>query len=61
MVVCWCDSLTVPRVPLPATDGTMAIYIQSVVNGAKTFAPEKAASVAIAFYQENNLFSHEPT
>ena len=32
-----------------------------MVNGAKTFAPVKAASAAIAFYQKINLFSHEPT
>jgi hypothetical protein len=50
MFVRWCDALTVPRVPLPATDGTMAMYLQSVMNGAKTFAPVKAASVAFAFY-----------
>ena len=32
-----------------------------MVNGAKTFAPVKAASAAIAFNQKINLFSHEPT
>jgi hypothetical protein len=32
-----------------------------VANNAKTFAPVKAASAAIAFYQKINLFSHEPT
>jgi integrase len=37
------------------------MYLQSVVNGAKTFAPVKAASAAIDFYQKINLFSHEPT
>ena len=31
------------------------------MNVAKTFAPVKAASTAIAFYQKINLFSHEPT
>jgi hypothetical protein len=60
-IVRWCDALTVPRVPLPTTYGTVAMYLQSVVNGAKTFAPVKAASAAIAFYQKMNLFSHEPT
>ncbi len=39
----------------------MDMYLQSVVNGAKTFAPVKAASAAIAFYHKINLFSHEPT
>jgi integrase len=37
------------------------MYLQSVANRAKTFAPVKAASAAIAFYQKINLFSHEPT
>jgi hypothetical protein len=32
-----------------------------VVNGAKSFAPVKAASAAIAFYQKISLYSHEPT
>jgi hypothetical protein len=32
-----------------------------MVNGTKAFAPVKAASAAIAFYQKINLFSHEPT
>jgi hypothetical protein len=31
------------------------------MNGAKMFAPVKAASAAIAFYQKINLFDHEPT
>ncbi len=37
------------------------MYMQLVANNAKTFAPVKAASTAIAFYQKINLFSHEPT
>jgi hypothetical protein len=40
---------------------TVAMYMMSVANGAKTFAPVKAASAAIAFYQKINLFSHEST
>jgi hypothetical protein len=35
--------------------------MQSVMNNAKTFAPVKAASAAIAFYPKINLFDHEPT
>ena len=31
------------------------------MNTAKTFAPVKAASAAIAFYLKINLFDHEPT
>ena len=45
-----CDALNVPRVLLPSTDGTVAMYLQSGANGAKPFAPVKAASAAIAFY-----------
>jgi hypothetical protein len=37
------------------------MHIQLVVSGAKTFAPVKAASAAIAFYQKIILFYHEPT
>jgi len=61
MFVAWCDALAEPRVSSPASDGSVALYLQSVVNGAKTFAPVKAASAAIAFYQKINLFDHEPT
>jgi hypothetical protein len=32
-----------------------------MMNGAKMFAPVKAASTAIVFYQKINLFDHEPT
>ncbi len=39
----------------------MVLYVQSVMNGAKTFTPVKAASTAIAFYQKINHFDHEPT
>jgi integrase len=35
--------------------------MQSVMNNAKTFAPVKAASAAIAFFQKTNLFAHNPT
>jgi hypothetical protein len=57
----WCSSLAVPRAPLPASDATVSLYLQSVVNRAKTFAPVKASSAAIAFFQRVNLFDHEPT
>ena len=59
--VAWCDALAEPRASLPASDATVALYMQSVMNNAKTFAQVKAASVAIAFYQKINLFDHEPT
>ncbi len=50
MFVEWCASLAVPRAPLPASDASVALYLQSVVNRARTVAPVKAASAAIAFY-----------
>jgi hypothetical protein len=42
--------LAEPKAPLPASVDTVAVYLQVVVNGAKAFAPVKAASAAIAFY-----------
>ena len=50
-----------PRVSLLASDDTVVLYLQAVMNSAKTCAPVKAASAAIAFYQKINLFNHEPT
>ncbi len=61
MCVTWCEALAEPRASLPASDATAALYMQSVTNNAKTFAPVKAASAAIAFFQKTNLFDHEPT
>jgi hypothetical protein len=61
MFVVWCGSLLEPRIPLPASDASVAMYLQSVANDAKSFAPMKAASAAIAFFQKVNLFDHEPT
>ncbi len=61
MFVRWCGPLKEPRVPLPDSDSSVAMYLQSVINNAKTFGPVKAASAAIAFYQKINLFAHEPT
>ena len=50
MFAAWCDARAEPRATLPASDGTVALYLQSVMNTAKTFTPVKAASAAIAFY-----------
>ena len=61
MFVTWCEAPAEPRAPLPASDATVALYMQSVMNSAKTFAPVKAASAAIAFFQKTNFFDHEPT
>jgi hypothetical protein len=61
MFVAWCDARAEPRETLSASDGTVALYFESVRNTAKTFAMVKAASAAIAFYQKMYLFDHEPT
>jgi hypothetical protein len=61
MYVTWCGSLLEPRIPLPASGASVAMYLQSVVNDAKSFAPVKAALPAIAFFQKVNFFDHEPT
>ena len=39
----WCGSLKEPRVTLPATDISVAVYLQSVMNNTKTVGPVKAA------------------
>ena len=39
----------------------VTLYLQAVMDGAKTFAPVKTASAAIAFYQKINLFNQDPT
>ena len=49
-----------PRNSLPASDATVALYLQSVMNGANAFALVKAASIAIPSYPNINLFNHEP-
>jgi hypothetical protein len=50
-----------PRVPLLVSDSSVAMYLQSVMNGTKPFGPVKASSAVIAFDQKINLFAHEPT
>ncbi len=61
MFVVSCDVLAEHRAILSASDGNVAIYLQSVMINAKTFAPVKAASTMSAFFQKINLFDHEPT
>jgi hypothetical protein len=61
MFVTWREALAEPRASLPASDATVTLYMQSVMNSAKTFVPVKAASAAIAFIKKTNLFDHEPT
>ena len=46
----WCQALAEPRASLPASDATVALYMQSVMNSAKRFAPVKAASATIAVF-----------
>ena len=60
MFVVWCDVLAEPRATFPASSGTVALYLQSVVKNVNTFAPIRAASTSIALYQKINLFDHEP-
>ncbi len=57
----WCDSLARPRATLRAEDITVAMYLQVVMDRAKTFAPIKSASAAIAFHQKVNLYRRNPT
>ena len=50
MFVAWYGALMEPRASLPASDATVAMYLQSVMYGPKTFAPMNTASAAIVFY-----------
>jgi hypothetical protein len=38
----------------------VAIYLQVIMDKAKTSAPIKSVSAAIAFYQKVNLYNHNP-
>ena len=38
-----------PRVTLPTTNTSVAMYLKSVMNNAKTLGPVKAAIAAIEF------------
>ena len=57
----WCGERLSERCPLPATDFAVALYLQSVADRAKSFAPLKSHSATIAFFQKVNLFNHLPT
>ncbi len=50
MFVGWCNALADPQATMPASDGIVAMYLQSVMNNAKMFAPAKAASAAVTFF-----------
>ena len=45
----WCASLDIPRCPLPASEMTVALYLRSVVERSKTYAPVKSHSAASPF------------
>jgi len=52
--------MSVPHCPLPVEEMTVALYLQSVVERANTFATVKSASTAIAYFQKINLQHHLP-
>ena len=57
----WFGERLSERCPLPVTDLSVVLYLQSVADEAKFFAPLKSHSAAIAFFQKVNLFNHLPT
>ena len=57
----WCRERCEPRCPLPASEVTVALYLQHVADTAVSFSAVKSASAAIAYFQRINLYSHEPT
>jgi len=57
----YCACMKVPRCPLSADEMTVTLYLQSVVERAKTFAPVKSASVVVAYFQKINMQYHLPT
>ncbi len=59
--VIWCGKRLFERSPLLASGITVALDLQSVADGAKSFAPVKSHSAVIAFFEKVNLFNHLPT
>ena len=57
----WCGDRVSPRCPLPASETTVALFLQQVADEAQSFSVIKQASAAIAYYQKINLFDHNPT
>ncbi len=57
----WCGERLSERCMLPASDFTVALFLQSVADEAKSFAPVKSHSAAIAFFLKVNLFNYLPT
>ena len=57
----WCGARLSERCPLPASEYTVTLYVQSVADDAKTFAPVKSCSAEIAFFQKVNRYHHLPT
>jgi len=60
-IVKWCGKRLSERCPLPAADFTVVLYFQSVEDRAKTFAPVKSHSAAIAFFEKMNFSNNVPT
>ena len=52
----WCGERVSERCPLPASGFTVALFLQSVADGAKTFAPVKSHSAAIALFSKGESF-----
>jgi len=47
LFIVWCGERTPPRIPLPASEGTTAMYLQFVARSASSYAVVKTASAAI--------------
>ncbi len=60
-VIWYGERLTGERCPLPASDYSVALYLQSMWIRAKSFAHVKSTSAAIAFFQKVNLIHNLPT
>lgn len=61
MFVEWCRARSPPLTPLPASELTVALFLQQRLEDSRTYAPVKAASAAIAMMHKVNAFDHRPT
>ena len=57
----WCGVIESPRCSLPASETTVALFLQQVADEGQSFSAIKHASAAIAYFFKNNLFEHNPT
>ncbi len=53
--------MVVPRCPLPSSELTVVLFLQTVVEKSKSYGHVKSHSAAITLYQKVNLFGHLPT